>query len=243
MSVVSLTIDQKQLDRDVALFITSVLSNCTKIVGGQTRELEKEFEAATQRGVKGRLYLAWASRVYPKGGKAAYAPAGEVYVNGRSRSKGTMIYWTQPGEQRKKGGGKYLAIPTPEAGVLPRNRNLTPEEWEHRTGSRLHFVPGKRGKAARLVARNVVYGANGKGTRKATQRRTNSARYANAAGGAVQAQEITIFVLVEVQRFANKVDLTPILARREKLLVEAFERRMMRMNRAGSGLFGSAPAQ
>ena len=227
---ITLSIDGREVDRNVAIMITAILSQTTRAVAAQTRGLEKDLEALTRAAAGGNLWRAWKSEVYPGGGKPSYHPAGEVFVNGGTRSKGAMTYWTQPGQNQKKGG--WLAIPTKNAGVLGRSRNLTPREWERAHGTKLHFVRRDE-RHALLMARHVYQGNNGKGVRVATKRRQKNKVYAGK-----QIKDVTIFVLIPVQMFGNKFSIDAAIERRGKMLIADFERRMARFNKAGSRFFG-----
>lgn len=195
--------------------VTAALTVASRAVARQTRRLERDLEDATRRIIGGDLWKAWKSDAYPRDGRPAYAPKGEVYLNGKRRTRGAIEFWTQPGENRNRRGG-FLAIPTPAAGVNTRSRSMTPSEWQERTGIKLRYVPGQRGKAARLVAPLTFFGRNGRGVRRATSRRAQSRNY----GGEAQRVDETIFVLIPVQRHANKFAIEPIHARRQGLLEE-----------------------
>ena len=230
---IDLSIDQRELDREAQLLITCVLVQTARAVGGQTRALEKDLENLTKQHVKGNLYRSWASEVYPRGGKPAYAPKGRVFLGkAGARTRGAMTYWTQPGINRGR-RGQWLAIPTEEAGVNTRSRNLTPDEWEARTGHKLEYVPDADGTGARLVARNVVVGRNGRGVRQATSRRLGSANYSGA-----EIVERTIFNLIPFQRFGNRFAIEPAVDRRRKLLNDDVDRRMKRLRRAADNWVG-----
>lgn len=233
MSSVSLSFDQREADRFADLIVTSVLTHATRAVGAATRGLEKDLEALTRTAVPGNLWKAWKSDVYPRAGRPSYAPAGEVYVNGGPRSQGAMTFWTQPGVNRAR-DGQWLAIPTVKAGARGRGRNLTPGEWERRSGVRLQFVyGGGSGKPSFLVARQVLSGANGRGVRAATDKRRQGGRYQGA-----KTQDVIIFVLIAMQRFGNKFSVAPAIDRRRKMLNDDFARRVARVNAAGGKVLG-----
>lgn len=224
-----LSIDRAQVSRDTEIFITAVLAQATRAVGAETRGLEKDLEKLTQQNVPGNLYRAWKSEVYPRGGKPAYAPRGRVFVNGGRRSQAAMEYWTQAGINRASSGG-YLAVPIAKnAGPQTRGRNLTPGEWERRNGIRLEFVYRGGSKPSLLVAPNVVRGANHSGVRAASGRRMAGQHYKGA-----KASSIPIFVLIPLQRFANKFSIEPAVQRRAQMLLDNLDRRMARLNRAGA---------
>lgn len=224
MQPIELSIDGAELDRRSQVIITAMLLEGTRSIHAATKWLERRLEQATQQGVKGRLWRAWKSEAFPAQGRPAYAPGGTVFVNGGKRSTGAMTYWTQPGVN-KKSSGEWLAIPTPEAGVLGRTRNITPGEWERRNGVRLDFVYGGPGKASRLVAEHVLFGANGIGVRVPTKKRVKNRRYVNRDGTPARTQSVTIFVLIPFQRFANKVAVQPIVGQAEDYLASDYRRR------------------
>lgn len=231
----TLEIDQKEVERLAQTALTHVLTAARLSIRGQTKALERDLEQATQAAVPGRLYKAWGSASYPKANVNSYSPAGEIFANGGARTKGAITYWTQAGVNKAK-SGQYLAVPTKFAGQRPRSGTMTPGEWERRNGIRLHFVYRGGGKPSLLMARRVIFGANGVGVRAVTVKRIKGKRYANADFSPAKTQDVPIFVLIPLQRFANKFSIAPIIARRERMLVEDFEGRMVRvanMNLAG----------
>ena len=222
---VGIDVEAAEVEKAAQAVLSVVLLSGTKSVRAVTRGLEKQLEATTRQGVKGNLWRAWKSEVYPSRDVGAYDPVGEVFVNGRSRTKGAMTYWTQPGINRAK-DGYWLAIPTEHAGVLNRSRNLSPGEWERRNGVRLKFVYQGAGKPALLMAEHVLFGANGTGIRVPTRRRARSQRYINRDGTAAKLVDVPIFVLIPSQRFANKVSIDAIVASAGAELVRDFEIRI-----------------
>lgn len=221
-------VDRAEIDHVTELLVTAVLREQKLSIRAQTRALEQDFEAATRQHVKGRLWRGWKSLTYPKGSQLAYEPTGEVFVNGGKRSQGAMIYWTQAGINRSA-NGFYLAVPTDYAGVNNRTRSMTPGEWERRNGVHLRFVYRGGGEPSLLVAEQVVFGANGKGTRVLTKRRRQNARYVSADGSPAKVEDVPIFTLIPFQRFANKFSLAPLMARRQQLLADDFAKRLARL--------------
>jgi len=201
-----LSIDSARLDRDVDRMVRQYLSAGTMAVGRAARRIEKQLEAATQNAVPGRLWRAWASESYPRQGPARN-PSAEVFVKrpaGR-RSIGAMTFWSQPGEIRGS-WGQFLAIPLPAAGPRDRKRNLTPGEWERRTGQRLRFVY-RRGRASLLVADGAVFGRGGV-ARPLTELR--AARDGKRGRRRYEAT-IPIFALMPVVKFRNTLAIEPIV--------------------------------
>lgn len=219
------SIDERALRQEAQLLITEVLTLTSGAVARQTRGLERDLETLTKQAVKGNLWRAWTSDSYPRGGKPAYAPKGEVYVNGGSRTRGAMTYWTEEGLNRSSRGG-YLAIPTEEAGANNRSRNMTPAEWkQEHPGVEVRMVYNENGFGARLVARNVLRGRNG--VSLATSRRLEGTKYAGA-----QIVDTTIFILIPFQRFGNKFAIAPAHARRLRMLGEDVQKRLDRLSSA-----------
>ena len=140
-----LTFDAAKIERDADRVVRQHLTAGTNAVAKSTERLERSLEAAAQGAIPGKLWKAFASKSRPASGPARN-PAGTVFLNGRDRTHGALAFWTEPGQVRGK-TGQWLAIPTPAAGSRGRLRNLTPGEWERRTGQRLRFIyrPGKPG--------------------------------------------------------------------------------------------------
>lgn len=211
MNDIEIKIDN-DLDRAFRAAEGHVLLGGVRAVREATRGLEKDLEAVTRSAVRGRLWRAWQSETFPERDVPARTPQGVVFVKGRSRTVGAIDYWSKPGVNRAKGGG-YLAIPTKNAGVLNRERNLTPGEWERKNGVRLRYVYRGGGKPALLVADNVFVGRSGSGVRAATPGRAGG----NYAG--VSRRTKVIFILIAQQRHANTFNIKPLIERAERNLV------------------------
>jgi hypothetical protein len=219
---VEIDIEQASLDRAADLVLGGVLLSGTQAVKFATRKLEQDLEGATRRAVRGNLWRAWKSESYPKAGVGAYDPQGVVYVNGRARSEGAIAYWTQAGINRAK-EGQWLAIPTDAAGVLNRQRNVTPQEWERSHGVKLRFVMEEQGQNARLVAQQVVFSS---GAVSPVRRHDRGGARLNRDGSPAHMVDVTIFVLIPFQRFANKVSIEGLIRQAQGDLVNDFERRV-----------------
>lgn len=194
-----LTIDSAKLSADGDRIVRQYLTAGTKAVAGATKGLERALEAATQRSVPGKLWKAWASRSDPKSGPSRN-PTGRVFVNGSTRTRGAINFWTKPGTVRGK-GGKYLAIPLPAAGSRGRDRALTPLQWEARHNTDLNFVP-RPGRAPLLVADMGRLNARGTFSRLSLRQIKAGKR------GAVW---VPIFVLIPMQKHANTVAVEPLV--------------------------------
>lgn len=208
-----LEIDKLRLQGLSEEIITEVLQAGTDTVVKVTRRLEQEFEGLTRAAVPGKLWRAWKSQVEPRNHGPAYAPSGEVFVNGGTRSQRSMVYWTRAGINRAK-NGFWLAIPLPAAGPNNRKRDMNPSEWEARTGIRLTYIPGRRGKNPYLAAVNATFSKNNKGhARKFTTARAAQGR---------QKTLIPIFVLIPFQKHANRISLEPAIRRAEASISSEF---------------------
>lgn len=171
-----------------------------------TREVEKALEERTREAVPGRLWRAWRSDIYPKAG-ISREPAGIVSINGGSRSRGALEFFTSPGRIQGR-NGQWLAIPLPAAGPRGRTRNLTPGDWERQTGKRLRLVyrPGKPGL---LVADMGTINARTGTFRPITRARTA----ADARRGFMRGEQtVPIFVLVPFVPFRNAFSIDQVVA-------------------------------
>ncbi|OJU22703.1 MAG: hypothetical protein BGN95_03810 [Sphingomonas sp. 66-10] len=206
---VILTVDGRSIDKASDSIIRTYLSAATRSVAGTTRGLEKKLERATEQAAGGKLWRAWQSSAYPSSGPARN-PAGTIWLKGGARTRGAVRFWTEPGTIRGS-RGQYLAIPLPAAGSRGRARDLTPGEWERRTGIRLRFVY-RPGRASLLVADNSVLGSKGVA-------RGNTAR--RIAAGRMSAT-VPIFVLIPLLKFRNAFSLAPMINASEGELARAF---------------------
>ena len=168
------------------------------------------MEKITQLAVPGRLYKGWQSGSLKR---IAKEPSGWVYFNHGPRSQGAITSWTKPGRLTAQDGG-WLAIPLPAAGATGRNRDLTPAQWEARTGATLRPVY-RRGKPALLVLDEGVLSGKRQAGKLNTKRRRATGR-----GNTT----IPIFVLVPFQDYANAFSVDPVIARRGASFPATLER-------------------
>lgn len=187
-----------------------------------TKGLERDLEELTRAAVPGRLWRAWKSEIFPRGRAVARDPVGTVFVNGGSRSLGAITFWTQPGRIKGKDGG-WLAIPLPAAGSKGRGRNLTPGEWERRTGKRLRFVYRGGKRSALLVADMGTTNARTGAYRPITRARTKADMQRGFLRGE---QSVPIFVLVPQVAFGNRVAVGPAIARAQTRLTSEIGSRL-----------------
>lgn len=224
MTSIRVELDRRAVESVGEEVVGSVLRAGRASIEDATLQLERDFEELTKQAVPGRAWRAWRSAVFPRSG-LAYDPTGSVYVNGGRRSLGMMAYWTQPGVNRAK-NGTWLAIPTEAAGARGRARDLTPGEWERRTGIRLQFVYTGKGKTAFLVAKGLKANNGSGALRSATTLRKRR----DAQAGRKRAEEtVPIFVLIPFQRHANRVALEPAIARAQARLMNDFDARLSRI--------------
>jgi hypothetical protein len=216
--VISTSIGFEDLVKASDKLARAVLSDATAAVHFATRGLEKELEELTREAVPGRLWRAWRSELFPRRIGPARAPAGTVFVNGGARSRGAMEFYSQPGQIRGS-RGQWLAIPTPAAGSRGRARNLTPGEWEARTGTRLRFVYRGGRRSALLVADMGTTNARTGTYRRITRKRTAADDRRGFLRGE---QTVVIFVLIPMVSFANRFAVEPTIARWGQKLEENF---------------------
>lgn len=192
---------------------TRVLRASRAAVSETTKELERAFEDATRGAVPGKLWQAWASRVYLNVGED---PAGIVYVKGARRTRGAMAFWTQPGTVRNSTDGEWLAIPLAAAGARGRNRLLTPGDWmKAHPGVQLKLIYRPGGKGL-LVAEGVLSG-NG------TFRPQTDIREAGRKGlPGRKLATVPLFALIRQLPFRNSVSLKGIFDRHRDRLADAF---------------------
>ena len=218
----ALTLDGKAALAEADRITRAALNAAKDGLSDATKGLERDLEELTRAAVPGRLWRAWKSEVFPKGKKAARNPVGTVFVNGGSRSLGAITFWTRPGRIAGK-SGQWLAIPLPAAGARGRGRDLTPGEWERRTGKRLRFVYRGGQRSALLVAdmgtTNVRTGA----FRPITRGRTK----ADVRRGFLRGEQtVPIFVLVPQVAFGNRVAVAPAVAKAQSRLALAIAGRL-----------------
>ncbi|MDX3885984.1 MAG: DUF6441 family protein [Sphingomonas sp.] len=199
-----LTIDSAKLRRDADQLARAVLGAGADAVRSTTRKLERNLEEATATAIGGKLWRAWQSRAYPSAGPAQ-DPAGIITLKGRDRTRGAVAFFTQPGRIVGK-RGQFLAIPTAAAGPRGRMRDLTPGEWERRTGQRLRFVY-RRGRPSLLVTQGVANQRTGTPRpitrlRSAADQRRGYVRYE---------QTMVVFVLLPAVEFANRFAIEPMI--------------------------------
>lgn len=221
-----LDVSERDLAAAADAIVRETLTELSQAVAEETRGLEQDLEGITRMAVPGRLWRAWKSESFPKGGGPAREPAGEVYVNGGNRSQGAMVFATQKGRISHRGGdGEWLAVPTKAAGSRGRGRNLTPSEWERITGQRLTYRPSKSNSNVGLLVADGVTNRRSGAFRPATEQRAKG----DARRGAVRnAKPIVIFVLIPFVDFRPAFSVDMVYERRAGLLAA-------RVGRIGAG--------
>jgi len=205
-------IDKVRFEAERDRLVRAVLQAQTDTVRDVTRGLEKDLEQATRAAVKGRLWRAWKSESYPLDRGPAIEPAGEIWVNGRARSQGAMQFFTRAGRIRGR-NGEGVAIPLPAAGARGRDRNLTPAEFEKRTGTKLRPVRRRDGTILLVLDEAVLSGKRQIGV-------LNTARRRKLGRGDVT---VPIFIIMPFVAFANRFSIEPIIARAAASLPREFQ--------------------
>lgn len=198
--MIRMTLSDADLKSAEEEIIRATLRDLRTAVDEETRGLEKDLEGLTRMAVRGRLWRAWKSETFPRGGGIAREPGGEVYVSGGARSQGAMVFQTESGRISAKDGG-WLAIPTKAAGRGARGRSMTVREWEARHGEKLDMVYTKRHFALLVADGSPTMAARNSGRRIRRRRKP-----------------IVIFVLIPFVGFRPSFAIEPVHRRREASL-------------------------
>lgn len=173
----------------------AVQSAVTAAAEGLKNELRDAVSAA---GLGDRLGNAIGANVYPRG-KYSLNAAGYVFPRGK---KAAAIFDSfNAGSVITAHKGRYLAIPTKDAGRGYHFMKATPQEFQDRTGIRLRLVRFKKGTLA-LVG-DAIAGRNGRGFRRASAGRLAQGR---------RAAPIVFFILVPVARMPHRLNFEAIAA-------------------------------
>jgi hypothetical protein len=213
---IRLSVSEKELQQAADGLIRELLGDLRDAVSDETRGLEQDLEKITRLSVKGKLWRAWRSDMFPKSGGIAKEPRGRIIINGGKRSVGALTFFTREG-RIAAGGGGYLAIPTDAAGPRGRRNDLTPGEWEKRTGKKLRFVY-RKGRPSLLVLDDArVTGRKGVARGRLTKRQ-----------GPGYGATVVVFVLLPYVDFSPRFAVQPLIDRREGMLKSNIERRFGR---------------
>lgn len=199
-----LTVSEADLKAAEDAIIRAALGDLSQAVAEETRGVEQDLEGLTRVAVRGRLWRAWASQSWPKGGAPAVNPKGEVYVNGGERTQGAITFVATSGRIRTD-DGEWITIPTEAA--KRRMRPMTVTEYEAAHGVRLDMVYTER-KFALLVDNGTPTSASNKAGRKTKARK----------------KSIVVFILVPFVDFHARFSIEPVAARREQMLANRAER-------------------
>lgn len=180
-----------EISPDLAALMQAEIAAGEKAVTTAMREAGTGLKSAwrgqiTGAGLGTRLGNSIRLATYPKGGESLNAAA-LVWSNAP-----VIIGAHDTGPLIRSKNGFWLAIPTPAAGKSTRGGQITPGEWERRTGLRLRFVYRRRGPSL-LVAEGRL---NTKGRAVASKSKTGR--------GVVTAP---IFLLVPQVKLPKRLDL------------------------------------
>ncbi|MEZ0252622.1 MAG: DUF6441 family protein [Methylobacteriaceae bacterium] len=177
----------------------SVTAGMRQITDGLKEDLRSDVR---ESGLGQRLANTWRGQTFPRTGESAEAAA---YV---STNAPKLIDAFDRGVTITAQGRKYLAIPTPDAGVrqISRRRSkgstgntLSPASWERETGVKLRFVPSKSGGV--LVA-DAFYRRQA-----ARYQGRKSFRAIKEAGPDKSRSFVVIFVLVKQVKLRKRLDI------------------------------------
>ncbi|KQP82861.1 DUF6441 family protein [Methylobacterium sp. Leaf117] len=176
----------------------SVTAGMREVTDGLKQDLRDDVVAA---GLGKRLSNTWRGLTFPKTGESTEASA-YLYSNAAK-----LIDAFDRGVTITSKNGKFLAIPTPDAGVRQTSRRrtkgstgngLTPAAWERETGIKLRFVPTKTGGV--LVA-DAFYRRQA-----ARYQGRKSFRAIREAGPTAGRSFVVIFVLVRQAKLRKRLD-------------------------------------
>lgn len=176
----------------------SVTAGMRDVTEGLKQDLRDDVVAA---GLGKRLSNTWRGLTFPKTGDSTEASA-YLYSNAAK-----LIDAFDRGVTITTKTGKYLAIPTPDAGVRQiskrrtkgsTNNGLTPAAWERETGVKLRFVPSKSGGV--LVA-DAFYRRQA-----ARYQGRKSFRAIQEAGPTSGRKFVVIFILVRQAKLRKRLD-------------------------------------
>lgn len=201
--------------------LTAILTAGSQAVGAATRRLERDLEAQTRAATRGNAWRAWKSEVFPRGGRPAYDPVGQVRANGGRRSKGMLAFWSLPGVNRAK-GNPYLAVPLRAALGTSLGRHISPQQWEARFRTKLRPL-FRAGKTPLLVADGAAGAGGFIPARSAAAKKRGGQSFRHEG-------TVAVFALVDEQQHANKVSIGSAVARAGESMVTDFVRRITRLS-------------
>ncbi|WP_018261889.1 DUF6441 family protein [Methylobacterium sp. WSM2598] len=190
---------RKALSGSEVQIARSVTAGMRQVADGLKEDLRDDVRKA---GFGQRLANTWRGRTFPTSGESVDAAA---YVSSNAPK---LIDAFDRGVTISAKGGKYLAIPTADAGVRQvsarrakgsTGSGLTPAAWERETGVKLRFVPTRTGGV--LVA-DAYY------RRQAARfQRRKSFKAIREAGPASDRSFVVIFVLVRQAKLRKRLDI------------------------------------
>jgi hypothetical protein len=178
----------------------SVTAGMREITDGLKEDLRSDVR---ESGLGQRLANTWRGQTFPRTGESAEAAA---YVSSNAPK---LIDAFDRGVTITARNRRFLAIPTPEAGVRQvskrrskgsTNNTLTPAAWERETGVKLRFVPSKNGGGV-LVA-DAFYRRQA-----ARYQGRKSFRAIKEAGPDKGRSFVVIFVLVRQVKLRKRLDI------------------------------------
>ncbi|MER2249540.1 DUF6441 family protein [Methylorubrum podarium] len=178
----------------------SVTAGMREVTDGLKEDLRADVRAA---GLGQRLANTWRGQTFPRTGESAESAA---YVSSNAPK---LIDAFDRGVTITARNRRFLAIPTPDAGVrqVSKRRSkgstgntLTPAAWERETGIRLRFIPSRNGGGV-LVA-DAYYRRQA-----ARYQGRKSFRPIKEAGPDKGRSFVVIFVLVRQVKLRKRLDI------------------------------------
>ncbi|MGD9545038.1 MAG: DUF6441 family protein [Methylocystis sp.] len=161
-----------------------------------------------------KLPTTWRGKVFPEALRETLTPAFFAY------SKAPQIVQAfEEGAEIVAHKGKFLAIPTPDAGVRRssvKNKALTPAIWEQETGAKLRFLPLKNG--------NGLLVADGRYRRQSARARLRKSFKPIRTRIKGESPSIVVFFLVKQVRLKKRLDIAGIAERAGAKYSATYER-------------------
>lgn len=180
----------------------SIVGDIVRLMEAEVKAGEKAVTTAMRDAGTG-LKTAWRAQITGAGlgARLARTIRSEQFPKGRTSLNAAALVWSKApvivsahdtGPLIRSKNGFWLAIPTPAAGKSLRGGQITPGEWERRTGLRLRFVYRRTGPSL-LVAEGRL---NSKGRAVASRSKTGRGL-----------TTVPIFLLVPQVRLPKRLDL------------------------------------
>ena len=162
------------------------------------------------------------SKLYPAGDRRAYAPAGEVYANGKSAAR--ILTAFSQGALIAGRHGQMLAIPLPAAPTARYGTAMTPAQVEGRYNRKLVFVPLQGRRARGMLCLPMPSTKAGRAAPGAL-----ALAAAGAKGKDRRNRLVPMFILVPSVVLGKRLSPEKAMAQAEAMMPRLFEQALARM--------------